>query len=58
MPGWLPGAGFQKMAARCRRAVDTMVNRPWNFAKDAKVSSESFSFAQTSWCLMLIILRS
>ena len=37
IPGWFPGAGFKRLAQRCREQVDEMINLPFQSAKNEVV---------------------
>jgi hypothetical protein len=37
VPAWVPGAGFQKTAARSRKLNEDLLNEPFNFVKDEMV---------------------
>ena len=37
VPSWFPGAGFQKKAARWRKAFNTMADKPFFHVKDQMV---------------------
>ena len=37
VPSWVPGAGFQKKAARVREAVNTMIDKPFRHVQEQLV---------------------
>ena len=37
VPSWFPGAGFQKKAARWRKAINTMAERPFRHVQEQLV---------------------
>jgi hypothetical protein len=39
VPSWMPGAGFKRKAAYWRRANVDMAEKPFNYVKEALVSS-------------------
>lgn len=39
VPDWMPGTEFKRIAAKCRRVLDRMVNLPHAFVKQQVVSS-------------------
>ena len=34
VPSWFPGAGFQKKAARWRKAINTMADKPFHHVQE------------------------
>jgi hypothetical protein len=38
VPAWMPGAGFQRIAAHCRELGKSMTEGPMKFVKNAMVS--------------------
>ena len=37
IPSWMPGAGFKRHALKTRKAVQEMINVPYEMVKKAKV---------------------
>ena len=46
VPSWFPGAGFQKQAARWKKANHTMVETPFDYVKEQLVQVLCFSKVQ------------
>ena len=42
VPSWFPGAGFQKKAARLRKATNAMAEKPFRHVQEQLVTSSFF----------------
>ena len=44
VPSWFPGAGFQKKAARWRKAINAMANNPFLHVQEQLVYIQTYLF--------------
>ena len=54
VPGWFPGADFQKKAASWRESINTMAEKPFRHVQEELVRVD---FLRTHVCLWTIILQ-
>ena len=57
VPSWFPGAGFQKKAARWRKAINAMADNPFLHVQEQLVYIQNFIFFEREFMSFLLFYR-